>query len=87
MPFRQCKSGVNNTQEHLETCKFTKEMRTNLYLGKREDKIVVWRKITRVLKNVYDPNSNITNMKENKSTKNELRTTTAKKEIRIKTLF
>ena len=41
---------------HLERCSFTKEIRGNLNLNLREDKIVLWRRITRALKNIYDNN-------------------------------
>ena len=34
---------------------------------KREDKILLWRKITRALKELYEPYSNVNNTKENKS--------------------
>ena len=50
MQCRLYKSGENDTQDHLETSEFTKEMKTNLSLGKREDKIVLWIKITRALR-------------------------------------
>ena len=61
MQCQLCKSGEDETQEHLEKCDFTKEMRKNLNLGKREDKIVLWRKITRALKDLYTPNKNVNN--------------------------
>ena len=47
MACRLCTSGEDETQDHLERCNFTKEMRENLNLTLREDKIVWWRKITR----------------------------------------
>ena len=39
MQCRLCTTGENETQEHLEKCEFTTEMRKNLDLGKRDDKI------------------------------------------------
>ena len=54
MACRLCTSGEDETQDHLERCNFTKEMRENLDLNLREDKIVLWRKITRALKDIYD---------------------------------
>ena len=58
--------------KHLETHEFTKEMRTNLNLIKRQDKIVLWRKITRTLKEIYEPNSNVNNKKANKNTNSKI---------------
>ena len=53
MACRLCTSGEDETQDHLESCSFTKEMRGNLNLTLREDKIVVWKRITRALKDIY----------------------------------
>ena len=36
-------------------------MRENLVLNIREDKIVLWRKITRALKDIYDPKKDVVN--------------------------
>ena len=36
-------------------------MRENLDLNLREDKIVLWRKITRALKDIYDNNKDVVN--------------------------
>ena len=47
MACRLCTSGENVAQDHLERCSFT-----NLDLTVRKDKIVLWRKITRTLKNI-----------------------------------
>ena len=57
MACRLCTSGEDETQDHLERCSFTKEMRGNLNLTVREEKIVVWRRITRALKDIYDNNN------------------------------
>ena len=39
----------------------------NLNLGKLNDKIVLWRKITRALKDLYTPKIKVNNADENKS--------------------
>ena len=44
MACRLCTSGEDETQEHLERCNFTKDMRKNLDLNIREHKIVLLRK-------------------------------------------
>ena len=54
MACRLCKSGENETQEHMEKCKFTKEMSENLDMGKEADKIVLWRKLNRALQKLYN---------------------------------
>ena len=59
MQCRLCTTGEKETQEYLEKCAFTTEMRKNLHLNKREDKIVLWRKITRALKDLYEPKSSV----------------------------
>ena len=66
MQCRLCTTGENETQEHIEKCKFTTEMRNNLDLGKGDDKIVLWRKITRALKKIYEPKSIVNKNKNNK---------------------
>ena len=48
MACRLCTSGKNETQEHLEKCEFTKDIRKNLDL-------VLWRKMTGALKDIYEP--------------------------------
>ena len=52
-------AGENETQEYLEKFSFTKEMRENLDLSLREDKIVLWRRISRTLKDIYRNNKDI----------------------------
>ena len=49
----------NETQEHLEKCKFTKDMRKNLDLEIRDGNIVLWRKITGTFKEIYEPETNV----------------------------
>ena len=71
-----CKSEEKETQEHLETCEFTEEMRKNLNIKIREDKIVLWRKITMAIKkdmNQIDSNVNSKKDNKSKSTHNELK--------------
>ena len=70
MQCRLCTTGENETQEHLEKCEFTTEMRKHLDLGKRDNKIVLWRKIISDLKEIYEPKSNVINKKINKQTVN-----------------
>ena len=62
MHCRLCTTGENETQEQLEICEFTKEMRKNLDLGKRDAKIVLWRKITRELQEICQTKSNGNNL-------------------------
>ena len=59
MECRLCTSGENETQEHLKKCKFKKDMRKNLDLEIRDGKIVFWRKVTRALKEIYEPKTNV----------------------------
>ena len=49
-----CNSGQNETKEHMEKCDFTKEMLENLDMGKEEDKLVLWRKLTCALHKLYN---------------------------------
>ena len=53
MKCRLCNSHENETQENMDRCDFTKEMRANLNMGKEEDKVVLWRKLTRALSKLY----------------------------------
>ena len=69
-----CTTGINETQEHLEKCDFTKKIRKNLDIGKRDDKIVLWRKIMRAVKEIYEPNINVNNKKDNKKTDSNINT-------------
>ena len=54
MACRYFKSGKEETQEHLEECDFTIEMRKTLDLKKETDKLILWRRITHALKDLYD---------------------------------
>ena len=77
MACRFCTSGEDETQDHLERCNFTKEMRENLNLTLMEDKIVLWRRITRALKDIYENNKDVVN----KDTPNRILTSTNNLEI------
>ena len=61
MACRLCTSREDETQDHLERCSFTKKMRGNLNLTLRVDKIVVWRRITRALKDIYENDMDVVN--------------------------
>ena len=61
----------------MEKCDFTKEIKKNLNLGKRDEKIVL---ITRALKDLYTPK---TSVDKNKSTKNEYNLTKGEIENRL----
>ena len=55
MESRYCELGENQTQEHFESCDFTKEMRLSLDLKQETDQLVLWRKLTRASKYVVQP--------------------------------
>ena len=59
MACRLCTRGENETQEHFKKCEFTKDMRINLDLEIRDDKIALWRKITIALKDIYEPKKDV----------------------------
>ena len=80
MQCRQCNSGGNETQEHLERCDFTREMRKKQNPGKLEDNVVLWWKITRALQNVYTTNKNVN---KESSTHNENYSITIESENRL----
>ena len=61
MACRLCTSGEDVTPKHLERINFTKGMRENLDLNIMEDKIMLWRRITRALKDIYDPKKDVVN--------------------------
>ena len=41
MKCRYCKSGADETQEHLEECDLTKDMRKSLDLQKEKDQLIL----------------------------------------------
>ena len=61
MACRLCTSGGKETQDHLERCSFTKVMREDLDLTIRDEKIILWRRITRTLKDLYVNDKDILN--------------------------
>ena len=48
---------ANETQEYTEECDFTKDMRTSLDLQKKTDRLILWRRITRALRDLYNGNN------------------------------
>ena len=38
----------------MDICDFTKKILQNLDMGKKEDKLVLWRKLTRALRKLYN---------------------------------
>ena len=54
MNCRYCTSGEEETQEHIETCDFSSEMRKKLNLNKEREHMILWRKITWKLNEVYN---------------------------------
>ena len=61
MACRLCTSGENEKQFHLEKCEFRKDMRKNIDLEIRDDKIVLWSKITRALKDTNESKKRVVN--------------------------
>ena len=53
MKCKCCKSGADETQEYLEECDFTKDMRISLDLQKEKDRSTLWRRISRALRYLY----------------------------------
>ena len=54
MSCRYCTSGEEETQEHMETCESTSEMRQRLNLTIEREHIILWRKINRKLFKEYN---------------------------------
>ena len=59
MCCRYCKSGEEETQEHMETCESTTELREGLNLKIEREHIILWRKINRKLFKEYNNVSTI----------------------------
>ena len=49
MHCRHCTTGLRETQDHLEVCTFFKKYRETLDMTRRDQKLIFWRRITRVL--------------------------------------
>ena len=66
MRCRYCITGAHETQEHLEECEFTRKMRTSLNLKNECERMIQWRNITRVLKELYkkDDDKNNSNVND-----------------------
>ena len=43
----------DETQENLETCEYTREMRKNLDLNKEREHIILWKNIDKNLRELY----------------------------------
>ena len=63
MQWRHCNSWEDETQEHLERCTFTSEMRRNLDLTKEREHLILWRKINKNLRELHR-NANLNTKKE-----------------------
>ena len=50
MNFRHCQQTEEETQEHLEICVGTKDLRVKLDMEKKLDHMVIWREMNRKLK-------------------------------------
>ena len=61
MHCRHCTTGERETQDHLEVCTFFKQYRETLDLTIREQKLIFWRRITRVLKDLKITNKDMFN--------------------------
>ena len=59
MCCRYCKLGEDETQEHMETCESTTELREGLNLKIEREHIILWRKINRKLFKEYNDVSTI----------------------------
>ena len=55
MQCRYCTTGVDETQEHLKECEFTRTMSKTLKVKKERELMILWRTITRALKNCTQP--------------------------------
>ena len=54
MSCRYCSTGEDETQEHMENCEFSSEIRKGLNLVKERDLIIMWRKLNTKLYKVYN---------------------------------
>ena len=54
MSCRYCSTGEDETQEHMENCEFSSEIRKGLNLAKERDLIIMWRKLNTKLYKVYN---------------------------------
>ena len=61
MHCRHCTTGERETQENLEKCTFVRKYRESLDLTIREHKLIFWRRITRILKDLKNANKDMFN--------------------------
>ena len=54
MTCRYCSTGEDETQEHMENCEFSSEIRKGLNIVKERDLIIMWRKLNTKLYKVYN---------------------------------
>ena len=59
MHCRHCTTGLRETQKHIEECTFFRKYRETLDLTKGEHKLIFWRRVTRVLKDLKIANKDI----------------------------
>ena len=53
MQCRRCTAGADKTQEHLEICEYTTELRHNMDLNKEWDHMLLWWKMSKINKPTY----------------------------------
>ena len=61
MQCRYCTKGANKRQEHLEECELTRKRRRSLNLKKERERMILWRKKGRALKELYKKDKNTNN--------------------------
>ena len=59
MHCRHCTSGLRETQNHIEECTFFRKYRDTLDMTKGEHKLIFWRRVTRVLKDLKNANKDM----------------------------
>ena len=59
MQCRHCTTGLRETQDHLEECTFFRKYRDTLDLTKGEHKLIFWRNVTHVLKDLKTANKDM----------------------------
>ena len=59
MHCRHCTTGLRETQKHIEECTFFRKYRETLDLTKGEHKLIFWRRVTRVLKDLKIANKDM----------------------------
>ena len=59
MHCRHCTTGERETQDHLEVCTFFRKYRETLDLTKGEHKLIFWRRVICVLKDLKSTNKDM----------------------------